>query len=90
MAEAFGTAHIESTFEQAVKDCGGCEMINDSPVTAPSKRIEAAFRGYKKGRSKFAHGPRIAEKLDLTVVRQKCPRFDAWIKRLESLERKPT
>jgi hypothetical protein len=40
-------------------------------------KAEVAFRG-------FAHGPRLAERLDLNTVRQACPRFSAWLTRLES------
>jgi hypothetical protein len=72
-------------FAKAVVDCGGCEAINDSPQTAPSKRIQQAFPGYIKGRSDFAHGPRLADKLDLRVVRAACPRFSHLVSRLEAL-----
>jgi hypothetical protein len=85
MAVAFGSASLAGGFATAVKECGGCEKINDRPQTAPSKRIQSAFPGYIKGRSDFAHGPRIAEKLDLSMVREKCSRFNAWLAKLESL-----
>lgn len=90
MAETFGNESLSAKFAEAVTQCGGCEQINDSPKTAPSKRIEEAFRGYKKGKSEFAHGPRIAMKLDLLVVREKCPRFDAWVAKLENLPNLPS
>jgi hypothetical protein len=61
------------------------EKIDDRPQSAPSKRIQAVFPSYKKGRSDIAHGPRIAETLDLAKVRQRCPRFDAWVAKLEAL-----
>ncbi len=38
-----------------------------------------------KGRSDFAHGPRIAGRLNLATVRDRCPRFDEWLSRLEAL-----
>jgi hypothetical protein len=85
MATAFGSPTLVKFFTEAVQQCGGCEKINDKPQTAPSKRIQAAFHGYIKGRSAAAHGPRIADKLDLTKVRQNCPRFNAWLAKLESL-----
>ncbi len=85
MADAFGDPSLVRTFQQAAESCGGCENINDSPQTAPSKRIQRAYARYIKGRSNFAHGPRIAEKLDLATVRRKCGRFDAWLGRLELL-----
>lgn len=85
MAAAFGNPALAGYFAKAVQECGGCENINDTPQKAPSKRIQTAFPGYIKGRNEFAHGPRIAEKLDLNMVRQACPRFSAWVARLEAL-----
>ena len=85
MATAFGSPSLAKIFKQAVEKCGGCERINDRPRTTPSKRIQDAFPGYIKGRSDFAHGPRLAEKLDLTRVRAECPRFNAWLGKLERL-----
>ncbi|MBN1190507.1 MAG: hypothetical protein JXA46_12195, partial [Dehalococcoidales bacterium] len=40
MAEVFEKTYLKETFEQIVKDCGGCEDINDGYDTAPSKRIQ--------------------------------------------------
>ncbi len=88
-AAVFESAISVTQLEQIVSDCNGCERINDSQQTAPSKRIQALFPNYIKGRSDFAHGPRIAEKLDLTIVRAACPRFDSWVKQLEALASKP-
>jgi hypothetical protein len=85
MATAFGNMSLAKGFTGAVQECGGCEKINDRPQTAPSKRIQSAFPGYIKGRSDFAHGPRIAEKLDLSIVREKCSRFSTWLAKLEGL-----
>jgi hypothetical protein len=54
------------------------EDINNSPETAPSKRLEALFRGYNK----ITDGLNIADGLGIEKMREKCPRFDAWLKRL--------
>ncbi len=85
LAEVLGEPALTSRFSTIVDTCGGCESIDDSPSTAPSKRIEALFPGYIKGRSDFAHGPRIARRLSLATVRSQCPRFDGWLSRLEAL-----
>lgn len=85
MAEVFGDSSLSRRFESIVDACGGCEEIDDGPRTAPSKRIEEIFPGYIKGRSDFAHGPRIAGRLNLATVRDRCPRFDEWLSRLEAL-----
>ncbi len=57
------------------------EDINDSPQTAPSKRIMSVFSGGQYG--KVAHGPLIAEAIGMERMRAECPGFDAWVARLE-------
>ena len=84
-ASVFGDSSLARILKNAVTECGGCENINDTPQQAPSKRITAAFPGYIKGRSDFAHGPRIASKLVLETVRQACPHFSDWVSKLEAL-----
>ena len=59
------------------------EEIDDGATTAPSKRIideipDYAFR-------KASAGPVIASKIGLTVLRQKCLHFHAWLEKLEVL-----
>ena len=57
------------------------EHINDSRVTAPSKRIESVMPRYIKR----VEGPLVAEEIGLNVIRCQCPRFNAWVSRMESL-----
>ncbi|MDH0156344.1 hypothetical protein DBO86_00765 [Pseudomonas indoloxydans] len=57
------------------------EDINDSPQTAPSKRILAAMPGYQK----TLHGPLIACDIGLDAIRAGCPHFAGWLNRIESL-----
>lgn len=57
------------------------EHINDSPTTAPSKRIEALIPTYNK----HLHGPLVAGETGLDRIRNECPRFNGWLNRLESL-----
>ena len=59
------------------------ELINDSRATAPSKRIIAQFPDYE--RAKSTYGPLLAESIGLEVIRNKCPHFNSWLLRLESL-----
>lgn len=56
------------------------EDINDSPHTAPSKRILAAMKGYQK----TFHGPLIACDIGLDAMRQDCPHFHAWLSKIEA------
>jgi hypothetical protein len=57
------------------------EKINDGPDSASSKRIHAVLRTYKKA----VNGPRIAERIGLDTIRNKCPHFNSWLSRLEGL-----
>lgn len=57
------------------------EMINDGIETAPSSRLIEILSGYKKP----TLGALIATEIGLTKIRDKCPRFSAWIERCESI-----
>ncbi|MEH2297111.1 DUF4276 family protein [Nostoc sp.] len=59
------------------------ELINDGQQTAPSKRIIAQFPDYKKAKPAF--GPQLAERIGLQVIQSRCPHFNTWLSRLESL-----
>lgn len=66
---------------QAARRTNAPEDINDSPQTAPSKRILAAMPGYQKP----VHGPLLACAIGLDALRADCPHFDGWLSRLETL-----
>ncbi len=85
MAEVFEKPKLEEKFEGIIKECGGCENINDNPNTAPSKRIEKLFPSYKKGGSVNAHAHIIASQIGIEKIRKQCPNFDNWISKLENL-----
>lgn len=55
------------------------EKINNSPETAPSKRLEAWDSQY----GKTTDGVTIAAAIGVNKMREKCPLFDAWIHSLE-------
>ena len=57
------------------------EDINDSPDSAPSKRIVNLIPGYRK----VVAGSLVADEIGLEKIRAECPRFHAWMTRLESL-----
>lgn len=69
--------HIDRILEER----GEPEEINDSPLTAPSKRIEQLRPGYRK----IVMGKVITEKIGIGRIRKQCPHFDSWINRLEAL-----
>lgn len=57
------------------------EEINDSPLTAPSKRILALMPKYQKP----IDGIIAAQSIGLTTIRKECRLFDGWLKQLEQL-----
>ena len=61
------------------------EDINDSRDTAPSKRIMGVIPGYRK----VVAGSLVAMETGLETIRSQCPRFDDWVRRLESLGNPP-
>lgn len=88
--ESFRIAFVDCdrAIEELKKIAGSfatIEHINDDPTTAPSKRIIDLLPAYKG--SKTSAGPDIAEYTGLPVIRSKCPHFDAWLIRLESMIR---
>ena len=58
------------------------EEINNDPGRAPSRRIREAILGYRKP----LHGLMVARETGLARIREECPRFDAWVTRLEGLK----
>jgi hypothetical protein len=64
-----------------VAEAGGPELVNDSPATAPSKRL----LGYLPTYMKTTDGPLAIDALGLTGLRAQCPHFDAWLRDLEAL-----
>ncbi|MGB7341363.1 MAG: DUF4276 family protein [Phototrophicaceae bacterium] len=58
------------------------EHINDSPVTAPSKRIKIELPKYDK----VIYGSLAALEIGLDKIRAECKLFDNWLKKLEALK----
>ena len=56
------------------------EEIDDSPDTAPSKRILAIIPGYQKPLT----GTLAALEIGLAAMRVECPHFDEWLELLET------
>ena len=66
---------------QAIRDAfNSPEEIDDSPVTAPSKRVEGLFSGYQKP----VLGTLAARAIGLDAIRMECPLFRQWLERLEA------
>jgi len=64
-----------------IRETTAPEDINDIPSGAPSERILAVMRHYKK----TTHGTEAARTIGLAAIRAACPHFDTWLKKLEHL-----
>jgi len=65
----------------AIRDTTAPEDINETPSGAPSKRIKSVIPRYKK----LVDGIPIAHTIGLDTIRNACPHFDGWLKKLERL-----
>lgn len=57
------------------------ETINDSESRHPSRCIQQYIPGY----AKVFHGVLAVKRIGLATVREKCPHFNDWLTKLESL-----
>jgi Domain of unknown function (DUF4276) len=75
----------KSSINNLKKDIGTTqpEEVNESPQTAPSKRIIKHLPEYKGQKAQV--GPLVAEDIGIDVLRRKCPHFNGWIEKLENL-----
>lgn len=80
-ASAIGRPELMTRF-QAIRDqFRSPEEINDSPITAPSKRVINLVPDYQKP----LMGTFAALEIGLARIRQECPLFDTWVTKLEKL-----
>jgi hypothetical protein len=70
-----------SAIDQILRECGEPEAINNSNITAPSKRLETLAPRYKKTSTGIA----IAQNIGLPKMRAKCPIFNEWLTTIEAL-----
>lgn len=80
-ADAVGRPDLREEFAAIRRQFETPEHIDDSPVTAPSKRILALYPQYEKP----LMGETAARAIGLQIIRQQCPLFNAWIAKLEKL-----
>ena len=78
-AHSIGKPGLAPEFQAIRESFETPEDINDSPDTAPSKRILKLYKGYQKP----LMGPTALEQIGLDTVRGVCPLFDRWVEALE-------
>ena len=82
-AQAVGRPDLADQFQAIRNGFANPEEINDSPETAPSKRVERLIPGYQKPLA----GAQAAVAIGLDAIRRECPHFDEWVHRLEEAGR---
>ena len=78
---SIGKGDLSPSFQAIRNEFDTPEHINDSPDTAPSKRVLGLFPGYQKP----LLGTLAAQEIGLEAIRRECPQFSDWIARLERL-----
>lgn len=73
----------EAQITAVLTECGEAEAINNSPQTAPSKRLDG-WSDYGKFR-KTTTGIAIARRIGITTIREQCPLFNGWLTQLEAM-----
>lgn len=85
-SDAFARALLQpdlaAKFGKVRNDFDTPEDINDSPQTAPSKRILKIHPAYNK----VLNGTQAARAVGVSRMRQECPHFNTWVTQLEALQ----
>jgi len=76
-----GRSSLEPRFREVRDEFDTPEDINDSPTTAPSKRVEKIVPGYEKP----LLGTLAVLEIGLARIRAECHHFAAWLDKLESI-----
>jgi hypothetical protein len=82
LAAGINKPALEDKFLRIRNEFDTPETINNSPVTAPSKRLLKLYEGYDKP----LHGSLAAIEIGLPAIRSECIRFDAWLRHIEALQ----
>ena len=80
-AKGIAKPELTASFQAIRDDFHTPEEINDSPVTAPSKRVEALVPGYQKP----LYGNLAILEIGLDTILNECPLFRQWIRKMEAL-----
>lgn len=81
LAENVCRPTIASALTAIKSEFNSPEEINDSPFTAPSKRLLKIIPDYQKS----LYGNLAALDIGLKSIRAECPHFDSWLKTLEAI-----
>lgn len=80
VAEFFGMPSVAEVMEQASREAGGPEHIDQGKETHPSKRLERYGMGFRK-----TSAVALLQEIGIDAIRTTCPHFNNWLMRLEKL-----
>jgi hypothetical protein len=72
----------QADIDKILTECGEPEKIDDSPHSAPSKRLENLSSRFKKTSTGIA----IAKAIGLVKIRESCPIFNKWMTEIECVK----
>jgi hypothetical protein len=78
-SRGIGRPDLADAFQAVRDEFTSPEEINDSPVTAPSKRVEQLVQVYEKP----LLGTLAVLEIGLDAIRRECPHFREWLSSLE-------
>ena len=81
-AEGISRTSLAPSFQAIRDEFNTPEEINDSPMTAPSKRVQNLAAGYEKP----VYGTLAALEIGLDTIRRECLLFNTWLERIEHLK----
>lgn len=81
LARGVGNPEIGPALQSIRDRFASPEDINDSPETAPSKRIEALIPEYQKP----LQGVQAVQEIGINVIRGQCRHFREWLQYLEHI-----
>ncbi len=82
LASAIGQPKMRCDFQNIRDKFLSPEDINDSYMTAPSKRICKLYPGYDKP----IHGSLASLEIGIDTIRKECTLFDQWLQQIEALQ----
>jgi Domain of unknown function (DUF4276) len=82
LAFAIGQPQMRHQLQAIRDEFSSPEDINDSYITAPSKRLRNMYPGYDKP----IHGSLASLEIGIDTIRQECQLFDRWLQQIENLQ----
>jgi Domain of unknown function (DUF4276) len=82
LALAIGQPQMVKALQDIRDEFSSPEDINDSYITAPSKRLRNLYPGYDKP----IHGSLASLEIGIDTIRKECKLFDRWLQQIEALQ----